>query len=729
MTGFHFRTCSLCEAMCGLKIEYDGDQIMSVKGDPDDPHSRGHICPKGVAIQDLHNDPDRLKFPLKRDGDGWVRISWRDALDETARRIYEVQQKYGANSFASYWGNPCVHNLGTALMIGPFNRCLRTRNNFTATSVDQLPHQFVQHLMYGSSLLFPIPDIDRTDYMLLLGTNPAASNGSLWSCGDIKKRMAGVAARGGKIVLIDPRRTETSKYVAEHHFINPGTDAVLLLVILRTIFEKGLARPDRLQSFLKGWEAIEPLSRAFSIGEAAAITGIAATQIERMAVELASARAGVCYGRMGLSTQEFGALCQWIIQLINIATGNLDRAGGMMFVKPALDLVKTKSNDSFNRFQSRIRRLPEFGRELPSAVMAEEMLGGGEGQIKAFMVSAGNPVLSTPNGRQLEAALTGLDFTVAVDFYINETTRHADIILPPTGPLEHGHYDLIFNLFAVRDVAKYSAAMFKPAPGTKSDWHIYQGLIERIDRLRGKKPKLSARVWKLLGKLLPNLASMEFLLDLGLRTGPHGKGFWPFGKGLSLARLKRHPHGLDLGALKPSLPDRLFTSDRKIDTAPQILCDDVRRLKEKFANTGTLTNPAETLLLIGRRHIRTNNSWMHNSRRLVKGKDRCTLLIHPGDARQRNVADGQSVTISARVGAITIKAEITDNIKQGVVSLPHGWGHHREDMQLQVASANPGVSINDITDELLIDPVCGNAVLNGIPVTIEIDETSLELSE
>ena len=463
--------------MCGLKIEYEGDKIISVKGDADDPHSQGHICPKGVAIQDLHNDPDRLKFPLKRDGEKWVQISWDQALDETAQRLVDVQKKYGPNTVATYFGNPSAHNAGTILMISPFRRSLRTENNFTATSVDQLPHQFVQYLMYGNSFLYTIPDIDRTDYMLMLGTNPAASNGSLWSCGDVKKRMTKVAERGGKIVLIDPRRTETTKYVAEHHFITPGTDAVLLLAILRVIFEKGLADPAHLEPLLKGWTEIEPLTKTHSLEEAARITGIAADRIETIAVDLASAKAGVCYGRMGLSTQAFGALCQWLIQVINIVTGNLDRAGGMMFTKPAVDLLKGRSRGSHNRYQSRVRGLPENDGELPAAAMAEEMLTEGEGQIKAFISTAGNPVLSTPNGKQLEGALANLDFMVAIDFYINETTRLADIILPPTGPLEHSHYDLVFNLFAVRNVTKFSDAMFKPAPGTKGDFEIFQGLV------------------------------------------------------------------------------------------------------------------------------------------------------------------------------------------------------------------------------------------------------------
>ena len=522
------------------------------------------------------------------------------------------------------------------------------------------------------------------------------------------------------MILIDPRRTETARYATKHHFITPGTDAVFLLAILRTLFEKGLVNPSHLQSWLKGWEDIEPLSRAFTLDQAALITVIPATEIERIAVDFGSANAAICYGRMGVSTQEFGALCQWLIQVINIATGNLDRAGGMMFSRPAIDLLRSEARGSFDTYRSRVRGLAEFGRELPSSVLAEEMLTEGEGQIKAFITTAGNPVLSTPNGKKLEQALPELEFMVSIDFYINETTCHADIILPPTGPLEHGHYDLVFNLFAVRDVAKFSPPMFKPAPGALNDRKIYQGLISRINRLRGKKTSLKERMWAGLQKLFPYLASNQFILDLGLRLGPYGKGFLPFAKGLTLKRLKSKPHGIDLGPLKSALPDRLFTKDKKIDVAPKILTEDLVRLKARYANMEQSAQDKGHLLLIGRRDVRTNNSWMHNSLRLVKGKNRCTLLIHPDDAARHTIADGQLVTVTSRTGAVTANAEITDAIYRGVVSLPHGWGHDRSGISMDVASAHAGVSVNDITDDLLIDQVCGNASVNGVPVALNI---------
>lgn len=701
-----------------MKIEHEHGRILSIKGDPDDPHSGGHICPKGVAIQDIHTDKDRLKYPVKRFGKEWRRISWEDAFDEVATRLVDVQSRHGRDAVATYWGNPAAHNHGTVLMIGPFRRCLKTRNNFSATSVDQLPHQFAYYHMYGNNSLFTIPDIDRTDYMLILGANPVVSNGSLWSCGSVRKRMKAVRDRGGKITLIDPRRTETAGAVDAHHFLKPGTDALLLLAVLRVIFEKQLAAPGRLKEIISGWDCIEQLAMRFTVAEVAAATGMRPEVIKSIATEFASADAAVCYGRFGASTQEFGALTQWLIQVLNIVTGNFDRPGGMMFGSPAIDLLKGRSPGSHGRFKSRVRGLAEFSGELPSSALAEEMLSEGPGQIKALVTNAGNPVLSTPNGKQLERALAGLEFMVSVDFYINETTAHADIILPPAGPLEHAHYDLVFNLFAVRDVAKFSPRLFRPEKDTLTDWDIYRELVRKIKAKKGQKPKLTEVAWRWLGKLVPFLGSPEFILDLGLRLGAYGSGFNPFSRGLNLRRLKRHVHGLDLGALKPRAPERLFTRDRKIHLSPSVLVDDVERLKSKLSPQADGRPADHDLLLIGRREIRTNNTWMHNSLRLVKGKNRCTLLIHPNDAVNRNIGEGQSVQVASRTGTLNATAEISDEVMKGVVCLPFGWGHHRPDVSMEVAQAHAGVSINDITDELFIDALSGNAAVNGVPVKV-----------
>lgn len=717
----HFRTCTLCEAMCGIRIEYQGDRIVSIAGDPDDHHSRGHICPKGYALQDLHNDPERLKTPMKRVGDQWLPISWEDALEEVANRLVGIQAENGNDAVAAYWGNPTSHNMGIMLTMGRFRKALKTRNLFSASTLDQMPHQLVSYLMYGHSQLFTIPDIDRTDYMLMLGANPAASNGSLMSAGDVLGRLEAITGRGGRIVLIDPRRTETALYVSEHQFIKPGTDALFLLGLLQVIIERRLGNPGQLLELSKGWDQLAVLLNRIPLARIAEQTGIAEADIERIAVEYASADKAVCYGRMGVSTQEFGALNHWLISLLNILTGNFDRAGGMMFTTPAVDLLKISGRGGFDRYRSRVRGLPEFSREFPAPVMAEEMLEPGQGQVRAFVSVAGNPVLSSPNGRQLEQALKQLDFMVSVDFYLNETTRHADIILPPTGPLEHEQYDLIFNLFAVRNTAKYAEPLFPHPEGARSDWDIFTDLCKRIERRKMANKPLRQRLRYHLNDRLGDMLTPQRILDQSLRKGAYGDGgklltrLNPFArKGLTLAKLKAHSHGMDLGPLKPSLPGRLFTKDKKIDLAPPVLVGDLDRLCQRFGDQASKPG----LLLIGRRDLRTNNSWMHNSYRLVKGKDRCALFLHPDDAAAHGLGNRDQARLASTKGELVVTVKVTEDIMPGVVSLPHGWGHHRPGMRISTAEANPGISINDITDEQLVDELSGNAVLNGVPVTL-----------
>lgn len=722
MTETHLRTCTLCEALCGLEIKHDRGEVISVKGNPNDILSQGHICPKGVAIQDIHSDPDRLRAPVKRNGDKWEAISWDEAFDITAQKLVAVQKQHGNDAVAFYWGNPVVHNFGAFMSASKIRKCLKTKNNFSAASVDTLPSELVQYLMYGSMFLYTVPDIDRTDYMLILGANPAVSNGSLWSAGDIKKRMKNLTSKGGKIVLIDPRRTETAKLASEHHFIKPGTDAVFLLAVLRVIFEIELVNVGRLTKWLEGWEKIRPVVDSYTLEEASDITGISTKSIEQIAVELATSERAICYGRMGTSTQAFGGLCQWLIQIINIATGNLDREGGVMFANPAFDFPRIAAQGSHNRYSTRVRSLPETCGTLPSVALAEEILTPGPGQVKAFICNAGNPVLTTPNGKKLEDALDSLEFMVSVDFYINETSRKADIILPPTGPLEHSNYDILFNLMAVRNIAKYSHSMTKTGQNTRDDWEIYDGLIKRINWLKGKKGTPASRFWNRLTNIIPYLGTPEFILDIALRKGPHGKGFTPFKKGLSLKRLRQAPNGIDLGPLTPRLPGRLFTKDKMINVAPSIFVKDVLRLKKEHSTSNC--QPSSSLLLIGRRDKRTNNSWMHNSKRMIKGNNRCTAMIHPDDATQHQLTDGQEITISSRIGSIQINAEISDEVSPGVVSIPHGWGHNRSGTNLNIAEQMPGVSVNDITDELAIDEISGTAAVNGIPIQISASQSA-----
>lgn len=692
MVETHYRNCNLCEAICGIEIKHENGEILSIAGDKLDPFSRGHICPKAVALKDIYADANRLKFPVRRDGNDWKQIGWDEAFDEIAAKIGVIQASGGRNAVAVYQGNPTVHNLGTMLNNRELLKVLKTKNSFSATSVDQLPHHFAAWTMLGHPLLMPIPDVDRTEYFLILGANPLASNGSLMTAPDIAQRLEAIQKRG-KVVVIDPRRTETAKKASEHFYIKPSTDVFFLLAVVHTLFAENLINLERLSDFTDNIETLREISKDFAPEKVENVTGIFASDIRRVAVEFGTANAAVCYGRMGVSTQKFGSLCHWLINSINILTGNFDRPGGAMLTLPAFDLLQTaKSGDQiFKRWQSRVRNLPEFMGELPVAALAEEILTGGEGQIKALITSCGNPVLSTPNGGQLDQALEKLEFMVSIDIYINETTRHADIILPPATGLETSHYDVIFNTFAVRNVAKYSAPLFPKTDGAKYDWEIFQELVHRLS---GKDEPL---------KLVPP----EATLNLGLLFGRYQ---------MPLAELEKSPHGIDFGALEPCLPERLLTENKRINLAPEMLVEDLERLRNEFDAPDSDEFP---FVLIGRRHLRDCNSWLHNSERMMKGKNRCTLQIHADDAENLGLRNQQTVKVSSRVGAVEIPVEITENIGRGTVSIPHGYGHGRAGVKLDTAANYAGVSINDLTDERVIDELTGNAAFSSVRVKLQ----------
>ncbi len=710
----HYRTCNLCEAMCGIAITVRDDKIQSIKGDADDPFSRGHICPKAVALKDLYEDPDRLRTPMeKRDGQ-WHPLDWDSALDKVAARLQAIQDRYGNDALGVYLGNPNVHNTGALLTSGPVLRALKTRNKFSATSVDQLPHHIVAWKLFGHQLRIPVPDIDHCDHFVIFGGNPLASNGSIMSVPDVKKRLQAVKDRGALVVL-DPRRSETARLASSHHFVRPGSDVLVLLAMLQTLYAEDRVAPGATASLLDTDPA--SLADAFAPYTPEAVaphTGLEAAAIRQLVHDFCEAKAPALYGRMGVSTQAFGALCQYLIMLFNILTGRLDAPGGMMFTRPAADILAQSGRGHMGRAHSRVRGLPEFNGEFPVATLAEEILTPGEGQIRAMLLMAGNPVLSTPNGAQLDKAFAGLEFMVSIDFYMNESNRHADIILPPVSPLEREHYDVIFHLLAVRNTAKYAPALFpRPADG-RHDWEIMQGLVERLVPARG----LAARASRLVShRLLPP----HRLLDILLRSGPYGSGFRPLGKGLNLRRLKAMPHGIDLGPLQPALPGALYHRDRRIHLEADFFLADLARVQAQFFDEA---GKRQDMLLIGRRDIRSNNSWLHNSQRLVKGKERCVALMNPVDMKRIGLAHAGPIRVRSAAGELRIDAHPSPDMMPGVISIPHGWGHNKEDTSWKTAQAHAGVSVNDLTDPQQIDALSGNAALNGVPVSVERAEAA-----
>ncbi|MEW7292708.1 molybdopterin-dependent oxidoreductase [Aquimarina sp. 2304DJ70-9] len=702
----HYRVCNFCEAMCGLEIEHNGKQVLSVKGDEKDPFSKGSICPKGAVIAEMYNDPDRLRKPLKKTSSGFVEIDWEEALDIVGERLNAIRKEHGNDAIGLYFGNPTVHNYGAMMYVADLKKTIRSKNNYSATSMDQLPHHFASHFMFGNGMIMPIPDINRTEYMIIMGANPSASNGSIMTAAGVQKRLKDIQQRGGKYIVIDPRKTETAKSADEHLFIRPGTDVYFLLAMLHIITTEKKYNLKKLASHVVDLDKVISMTTPYTPESVVSITGISVEDIRRITNEYLNTEKAVLYGRMGVSTQQYGGLCNWLINLINILTGNLDSEGGAMFTNPAVPMVKNKvGHTPYNRWKSRVQGLPEFQGELPVSTMVEEIITEGKGQIKAMVTHAGNPVLSSPNGGRLDKALDQLEFMVSIDIYLNETTKHADIILPPTTGLEVDHYDLIFNAFAVSNNAKFSEALFPPKEGQLHDWQIFKGLTKRLS-----KKKLP---W------LYRISTPKLWLKLALLNGPYGRfsSIKRLFTGLTLGKIKRSVHGIDLGPLIPMFPKLLRTKDQKIHLAPSLFLEQLEELHAEFSKSKDTLDDNE-FRLIGRRHLRSNNSWMHNVDKLVSGKNRCTVMMNIHDAERLGFKEEDEVMVKSRVGEIKIPIEVTKNMMPGVVSIPHGFGHTRKGSQLKVAEANAGVSFNDISDHNRIDGLTGNAAFSGQIVQI-----------
>jgi anaerobic selenocysteine-containing dehydrogenase len=699
-TQTHYRNCNICEAMCGLEIKHQGTDILSIKPDKKDPFSRGHICPKAVALQDFYADPDRLKTPIRRTDTGWEEISWEEALEEIGTNIRRIQAGHGADALGIYMGNPNAHKLGNGLFLPKFLKSTGSRNRFSSASADQLPHHMASNYMLGSGGLIPIPDIDRTDYMMIIGGNPVVSNGSLMTAAAVPDRLKDIKKRDGKVVVIDPRFTETSRLATEHVFIRPEKDALFMMAMIHTILSEDLADLGKLEEVIDGFENLAAAAEDFSPESVAEVVNISAGKIRALAREFANAPTAVCYSRMGASTQSFGSLCLWLTYALNIITGNFDREGGAMFPMPALDMLRNIPKgrpSSYGRFKSRVSQLPYNNAEFPVAALAEEILTEGEGQIRAMITIAGNPALTAPGGDELERAFDQLDYMVSVDIYINETTKHANIILPSTHGLEISHFDVFFNNFAVRNTVKYSPPMLEKTGDQKPDWEIMKLLSAAITGQPddGTTP--------------------EQVLDMGLKSGYYED------QGMSLQKLIDNPHGIDLGPLKPCLHERIRTADGHIQLAPQLFLDDLPRLKA-FAAEDAERHRDYPFDMIGRRLARSHNSWTQNSRRLVKGRNPVTAQIHSQDAEKLGVSTGQMVEVRSATGRIEVEAEVNNDILPGVVSIPQGWGHNHKDVRMTVAATQPGVSINSLTDARRVDPVSGNAAFNGTPVAIKAIE-------
>jgi anaerobic selenocysteine-containing dehydrogenase len=729
------RICPLCEACCGLELRLNGGKVAGIRGHDADVFSRGYICPKGASLKDLHEDPDRLRTPLiKRDG-RFFEASWEEAFAEIEGRLPALLRAHGADAVATVIGNPSAHKIGLLMYLSRLARALGTRNIFSASTLDQMPKQLSVGLMFGHWLSFPVPDIERSDFLLMLGANPMVSNGSLWTVPDFRGKAKAMRARGGRLVVIDPRRSETAAVADEHHFIRPGGDVFLLLGMVHTLFEEGLVKLGRLAEHVAGLGELEAAVQGFSAERVAARCSIDAPAIRSLARQLARAERAAVYGRMGTCTQEYGTLCCWLIDVLNVLTGNLDREGGAMFAKAPGFAANTMGKPgsgkgvATGRRRSRVSDAPEVMGELPIVCLAEEIETPGEGQVRALISIAANPALSAPNGGRLAAALDSLEFMVSVDIYLNETSRHADVILPGTSPLEDLHYDMAFPQFAYRNYARYSDPVLPRAAGHPPEWQILlrlaaiaQGKGADVDVLGLDDDLFAEDIRRTTGEhaeavlaALAHLKGPERQIDFALRTGPYGDQFGRKPDGINLAKVKAANGGIDLGPLQPRIPEMLRTPSGKIELAPAMLIEDLQRPASVLAQAA---QAAPELVIVGRRQIRSGNSWMHNLPTLAKGPFRCTALVHPVDAERLGLREGGKARITGNAigSAIEVQVQLSEEMMPGVVSLPHGWGHNLPGMRMQVAAERPGANLNAVLDDARRDPLSGNAVLSGIAI-------------
>jgi anaerobic selenocysteine-containing dehydrogenase len=700
MTHTAQRICPLCEACCGLEITISGSEIMSIKGDKQDVFSKGYVCPKAVALKDLHTDPDRLKQPLIKRNGKFVPASWQEAFDEIALRLPKVQSQFGKDAIAITVGNPAAHKLGLLLYFSRLARALGTKNIYSASTLDQMPKQLSSGLLFGSWLSIPVPDIERTDLLIVIGANPMVSNGSLWTVPDFRGKAKALKARGGKLIVIDPRRTQTADIADQHHFIRPGSDIYFLSALASAVLnEQGLNLAELATNIHQPDAAIETLKKAvgtLSIEQAATRCAVPASDIRTLAKQLLATPRAVLYGRIGTCTQRYGTVCSWLIDVINIITGHLDNIGGAMFPMAPAFANNTQGESkngkgkgiSVGRHHSRVRGAPEIYGELPMGFLSEEMETPGDGQIKALITVASNPVLSAPDGDRLEKALENLDFIVSIDIYLNETTQFADVILPGLSPLEEAHYDVAFPQFSYRNQARMSAPVFEPPKNQKPEWEI----LATIAHIMG-------------GPALTSVPSPAQLLDQSLKAGPYN---------LSIEQLQASPHGIDLGTLKPRIPEVLRTPSGQIELIHDSLLQDLSLA------LATAQDKAPRFVVVGRRDVRSNNSWMHNLPTLAKGPYRCTALIHSNDANDLKVSSGQKIRLRRGEKFIDVQVEISDTMMAGVISVPHGWGHNKVGAKMRVAEKRPGANLNELFDAHDIDPLSGNSVLSGQAVEVEV---------
>lgn len=716
MSTTALRTCHLCSAGCGLSIDVASNRVVAVRPDPDDPMTEGYVCPKGLALAEVQNDPDRVRRPLRRNAEGTFReISWDEAFDLAGTRLSEIRAEHGADAIGVYYGNPLGHHYSAIMMLGPLVKAIGTRNRMSASTQDTAPRFGASHYLYGNTMVMPVPDVVRTDWFLCVGANPVVSQGSAMAVSDIKSKLRAIRDRGGKIITVDPRYTETSKLADEHVPLLPGGDAALLLSMLQTLIEEDLVDRAAVEAVADGWDEVVRRVAAFTPEAVERQTGVAAEVTRRLAGELVGANAGVVYTRLGTCNNQWGTLATWAGDVLNLAAGRLGATGGSLFPEPPLDLAGFAARNGLSghgRWKTRVRGLPEIQSDLPAAALAEEIETPGEGQIRAMVTVAGNPVLSTPNTRRMDGAFSSLEFMVSIDLYVNETTRHADLILPPCWVLADDATEALASSFALENHVRWCPPILEKEEDERSDWEIMLELARRLGGGPLGIPLLDGAIG--MAESFGWSFHPEMLLDLLLRIGPHGDRFVPWSDGINLEKVKSTTYGVHLGTAREGITHRVFHDDGRVHLAADPIFESMDGLVAELARE---RDPDE-LLMIGRRHLRSCNSWMHNVPSLVSGRDRCVLFVNPVDAERAGLRDSQPARLTSRVHSGEVAVRVTNEVMPGVVSLPHGWGHAASAPWQSVAGAHAGVSSNDWSDESRVEDVVGQSILNGVPVKI-----------
>jgi formate dehydrogenase len=722
----HRTYCRICEPTCGMIATVEDGKLVQLRPDADHPITKGFSCPKGIEFVHVQNDPDRLLYPMRRTESGeFERISWDTALDEIGAKLRAIRAAHGGESIGWYAGNPSAFSHSHAIWAGGFVRGLGSKHLYTPNTQDTSSRFVASHLLYGSPTIFPLPDLARTSFLLMVGANPLVSRGSLVAAGNLRDKLTGIVGRGGRVVVVDPRRTETAK-AFEHVAVRPDGDAWLLLAMLHVIFAEGLDDATTTAAQATGVDVLRTAAARCAPEDAEARCGVPADEIRALARSFATAPSAAAYGRTGACLGRHATLVNVLLDALNVVTGNLDRPGGSVFARPPIDFTALASRlglATFDTYRSRVGDLPEVLGQMAAPLMAAEIETPGPGQLRALIVSAGNPLLSVPGAQDFERALGKLDLQVGIDLYLNETHRHADYVLPATTFYERDDVPLPLAEIQLTPFIQWTDAVAAPRGEARDDWRIIDDLARQLGfaAVAGVASKWigTSRVARLAQRAMgvgAHRLTPTKIVDALLRAGRDGDHFGLRRGGLTLAKLRAQPRGVVLAEHVDTgvLTKRLKHRDRRVHLGDERIAAELTRLLD--APEPSSDYP---LLMIGRREVRSHNSWLHNTPRFRDATRRHRALVNPVDAAAIGVADGGPARVVSARGAIELPVELSEDVAPGTIAVPHGWGHRGAGWQ--TANEAGGANVNELTSSALddLEKLSGMAHLNGVPVRLE----------